>query len=104
MAANSFAVFVTNANILHALDRKTGRTIWTYDLRTIPTSSPAADNHRVVVGMTSGKLIGFNLKKTDALGNEQILTTVLESSKLGDGRTGDDPAVAGDSHRGVWGR
>ncbi len=77
VAANSFAVFATNANILHALDKKTGRRIWTYDLQTIPTSTPAADDHRVVVGMTSGKLIGFNLKKKDAQNNEQILTSVL---------------------------
>jgi len=27
VAANSYAVFATNANILHALDKKTGRTI-----------------------------------------------------------------------------
>jgi outer membrane protein assembly factor BamB len=76
VAANSFAIFVTNANILHALDRKSGRRIWRYDLGTIPTSTPACDEDRVMVGMTSGKLIAFNLKGKDKKGGEFILTSV----------------------------
>ena len=79
VAANKFAVFATNANILHSLDRKTGRPIWKYDLSTIPTTTPAADENRVVVGTTSGKIIGFNLKSKDSLGNEHVLTSVLPS-------------------------
>jgi outer membrane protein assembly factor BamB len=77
VAANSFAVFVTNANILHALDKKTGRPIWTYNLGTIPTCTPACDEDRVIVGLTSGKLIAFALKKKDPKGvTEHILTSV----------------------------
>jgi outer membrane protein assembly factor BamB len=77
VAANSYAVFLTNSNFLHCLDKKTGRPIWKYNLGTIPTSSPAADDHRVVVGLTSGKIVGFNLKKKDSKGNETLLPAVL---------------------------
>jgi len=76
VAANSFAVFVTDANILHAFDKKTGRLIWKYDLGTIPTSTPACDEDRVIIGMTSGKIIAFDLKKKDPKGGERILTSV----------------------------
>jgi outer membrane protein assembly factor BamB len=85
VAANSFAVFVTNANILHALDRKTGRPIWKYDLGTIPTSTPACDEDRVIVGMTSGILIGFNVKGKDPKGGERILTSVIPAWKWATG-------------------
>ena len=40
VAANSFAVFVTNANNLYCLDKRTGRLIWQTNLKTIPTSAP----------------------------------------------------------------
>ena len=56
VAANSYAVYVTNANYFHALDKKTGRPIWKHNLGTIPTSSPACDEDRVMVGLTSGKI------------------------------------------------
>jgi len=79
VAANSYAVFVTNANIVHALDKKTGRPIWKQNLNTIPTSPPACDEDLALVGLTSGMVVGFNLKKRDAKGNESILTTPTEA-------------------------
>jgi outer membrane protein assembly factor BamB len=74
VAANSFAVYVTNADNFFALDKKTGRTTWKYDLDTIPTSPPACDEERAMVGMTTGMLFGFNLKQRDDKGNERIVT------------------------------
>jgi outer membrane protein assembly factor BamB len=79
VAANSFAVYVTNANILLALDKKTGRRIWQHNLGTIPTSSPACDENRLMVGMTSGKLTTLNLRATDAKGNTTILSAPSEA-------------------------
>jgi outer membrane protein assembly factor BamB len=73
VASNSYATFATNANILHALDKRTGRPIWTQNLNTIPTSPPACDENQVSVGLTSGKVIAFNLKIRDDKGNESIL-------------------------------
>jgi outer membrane protein assembly factor BamB len=73
VASNSFAAFVTNANTLHALDKNTGRPIWKQNLNTIPTSTPACDENQVSVGMTSGRVVGFNLKLRDDKGNESIL-------------------------------
>ena len=72
VASNSWAVFVTNANMLYALDRGSGRTLWKTNLGTMPTSTPACDESRVYVGMTNGILMGFQLKRTDAKGNEFI--------------------------------
>lgn len=77
--ANSYAVYVTNANILHALDKKTGRPVWKFNLGTIPTSTPACDEDRVMVGLTSGRLTTMNLKKTDSKGNTSILLTPYEA-------------------------
>jgi outer membrane protein assembly factor BamB len=74
VAANSYGVYVTNANIFHALDKRTGRPVWRHNLATIPTSSPAADEDLAMVGLTSGMLIGFNLVKRDEKGNATILT------------------------------
>jgi outer membrane protein assembly factor BamB len=70
VAANSFAVFVTNANLFYCLDKKTGRPIWQTNLKTIPASPPAADDDRVMVGMSSGMIRGFQLKVRDAEGNK----------------------------------
>ncbi len=72
VASNSWAVFVTNANMLFALDRGTGRTLWKTNLGTIPTSTPACDESHVYVGMTDGIVVTFQLKKTDSKGNESI--------------------------------
>ena len=79
VAANSFAVFVTNADTLFAIDKKTGRTIWKMGLGTIPTSSPACDEDLAMVGLTTGKIYAYNLKVKDDRGNETILTAPLEA-------------------------
>jgi outer membrane protein assembly factor BamB len=73
--ANSWAVFVTNANFLFALDRGTGRTIWRTSLGTLPTSPPAADESRVLVGLTDSMIKAFRLKSVDTKGNEHIRDT-----------------------------
>jgi outer membrane protein assembly factor BamB len=72
VAANSYAVFLTNANYLFALDRGTGRQLWKLNLGTIPTSTPACDETHVMVGMTTGLLVGLFLKQTDSKGVETI--------------------------------
>jgi len=69
VAANLSAVFVTNANLFYCLDKRTGRLIWQTNLKTIPTSPPAADEDRAMIGMTSGMIRGFHLKVKDAQGN-----------------------------------
>jgi len=74
VAANSYAVFATNANLIYCLDKGTGRLIWQGNLGTLPTSPPAADEDRAMVGLTSGMVRGFKLKGKDSLGKETILT------------------------------
>jgi len=61
-SVNSFAVFLTNMSVLYALDRNTGRTIWSHDLGTLPSSPTACDEERVMVGLNNGKIYGFDLK------------------------------------------
>lgn len=72
VAANSWAVFATNANMLFGLDRGTGRQLWRINLGTLPSSTPACDESRVMVGMTNGMLIAHRLKYLDEKGNEHI--------------------------------
>jgi outer membrane protein assembly factor BamB len=79
VAANSFAVFASNADVLFALDRRTGRTIWRYATDKIPTSPPACDEQRAMIGFATGKIYGYDLKTKDAKGNESILTSPVEA-------------------------
>jgi outer membrane protein assembly factor BamB len=60
-SVNSRLVFVTNSNYLYALDRRTGRIVWELNLGIVPTSPTAADESRVMVGLSNGKLQAFNL-------------------------------------------
>jgi outer membrane protein assembly factor BamB len=79
VTANSFAVFVTNADTFFALDRRTGRPIWKYDFGTIPTSAPVCNEELAIVGLTTGKVFGFTLKHRDDNGKETILTSPQEA-------------------------
>jgi outer membrane protein assembly factor BamB len=74
-AANSWAVFATNANMLYALDRGTGRPIWRTNLATLPSSSTACDESHVMVGLSNGMIAAFRLKDVDNKGNERIRDT-----------------------------
>ena len=78
-SVNSFGVFVTAFNRLFALDRRTGRTIWSVELRSLPSSSTSCDEDRVFVGLNNGKIYGYNLKVKDENGaNERISETPIE--------------------------
>lgn len=61
-AVNSYAVFAANLNQLYCLDRRTGTVIWVKQLDSLPSAPSTADEDRVMVGFSSGKLFGFNLK------------------------------------------
>jgi len=60
-SANSKLVFVTNANYLHALDRGTGRTVWSENLGGLPSSPTACGEEYAMVGLQSGMFIGYSL-------------------------------------------
>jgi outer membrane protein assembly factor BamB len=79
VASNSFAVFVSNADNFFALDKATGRTIWRYDLGRIPTSTPACDENRAMLGLKTGKIYAFDLKVKDEKGKESLLTKPVEA-------------------------
>jgi len=87
VASNSFAVFVTNADVFFALDKRTGRTIWKYAMGKIPTSSPACDEQRAMVGFADGKIYAYDLKIKDDKGNESILTAPQEAWNWATGGT-----------------
>jgi len=57
-------VFGTSANILTALDRRTGRQIWKVDLHALPSCGTACDDDRVMVGLANGRLVGYSLRET----------------------------------------
>ncbi len=78
-SANSFAVFVTNLNQLYALDRQTGRLIWAQELPALPSSSTAADEERVMVGLSNGKIYAYTLKTPDEKKNMVISGKPIEA-------------------------
>jgi outer membrane protein assembly factor BamB len=61
-SVNSASVFVTNFQDLFSLDRETGRIRWKYRLEAMPSTATAADEERVMVGLATGKLVGFTAK------------------------------------------
>ncbi len=77
-SGNSFAVFVTNLNMLYALDRRTGRPIWQFDLQKLPTSSTSCDEDHVYVGLNDGKIYGYTLRVKDTKGNSVVLAQPAE--------------------------
>ena len=58
-SVNSTTVFVTSANLMFALDRESGRTMWRYDLGVLPSSATACDEKLAMVGLTNGKLVAL---------------------------------------------
>ncbi|HWT79640.1 MAG TPA: PQQ-binding-like beta-propeller repeat protein, partial [Candidatus Methylomirabilis sp.] len=61
VSSNSYAVFGTSADVLIALDRKTGRLIWKKALGTIPTCGTVCDEDRVMVGTMDGRVDAYSL-------------------------------------------
>jgi len=70
-AANSSMVFAANTGVLYALDRQTGRELFKVQIESVsggkPTASlasgpPAADEDTVLIGLTSGKVVGYAAK------------------------------------------
>jgi outer membrane protein assembly factor BamB len=70
-SVNSDTVFVANSNELYALDRATGRVIWNKEMGSQPSSSTAADETRVMIGLESGKLVVYDTKTGKELWNIQ---------------------------------
>ena len=79
-SVNSYAVYVTNSNELFALDRKTGRQIWKGELSGQPSSSTAADEAHVMVGLDSGKLVTFDAQTGRVNEKQNLLTNARVSS------------------------
>jgi outer membrane protein assembly factor BamB len=78
VSSNSYAVFGTCANILTALDRRTGKVMWRYDLTALPSCGTVCDEDRVMVGLLTGKVRAFNLRQTDDRGRTEILKVPVE--------------------------
>lgn len=83
---NSTAVFVTNSNQLFCLDRGTGRINWKKELGSRPSSSTAADDERVMVGLESGKLVCLDaktsLEKWNIQSNSRVSSHPVMADKL----------------------
>jgi outer membrane protein assembly factor BamB len=79
VAANSFAVFASNADTFFALDKKTGRPIWKNGMGTIATTEPACNEELAMVGLQTGKLYAYTLRHHDDKGNVSILTAPEEA-------------------------
>jgi len=78
VSSNSYLVFGTSADLLNALDRKTGRHVWTSHLGTIPTCGTVAAVDRVMVGTLDGKVLGYSLKAKNPKGEMKIRDKPVE--------------------------
>ncbi|WP_337177473.1 PQQ-binding-like beta-propeller repeat protein [Paludisphaera sp.] len=85
ISQNSYAVFASSANVLTALDRHTGRTIWRHGLGSSPTSGTTADDDHVVVGMGTGMLRCFDLREEEGDRPVKIRSTPKLSWNLATG-------------------
>ena len=72
VSSNSYAVFGTSADVLLALDRKTGRLIWKKALGTIPTCGTVCDEDRVMVGTLDGRVDAYSLREKGPKGVMKI--------------------------------
>ena len=79
VSSNSFAVFGTCANMLSALDRGTGKTMWKIDLGAIPSCGTVSDDDHVMVGLSTGKVRAFSLRETIGKGKPQIRKVPVEA-------------------------
>jgi hypothetical protein len=61
VSVNKDRVFATNATTLHALDRDTGRTIWTKKLDGAPSSATSANDKLVAIGLKSGRVVAYSI-------------------------------------------
>ena len=73
VSSNSFAVFTSNSNLILALDRDTGRTIWKANMSTIPTSGTACDERNIIVGMNTGMINCYRLRDEKGKDPDKIL-------------------------------
>jgi outer membrane protein assembly factor BamB len=62
VSSNKYAVFGTCANMLMALDRRTGRQLWQVDLGAMPSCGTACDEDLAIVGLTTGRITGYKLR------------------------------------------
>lgn len=69
VSVNSTLAFVTNLSTLHAIDRRTGRSVWTAELEDVAATSTGADEDLVMVGLRSGKLVAYNARAIPSDGN-----------------------------------
>ena len=76
-AANSSLVFVASANFLFALDRATGRPVWTENLSLAPSSPVACDEDEVMVGLSTGQVVAFRSTDKYPLWNWQTNGPVI---------------------------
>ncbi len=77
VATNARMVFVTSSTYLFALDRRTGRTIWRVELPGQPSSPTGADETRAMIGLSSGKLMAFDVSNGSPLWNWQTEGPIL---------------------------
>jgi outer membrane protein assembly factor BamB len=78
VSSNSYAVFGTCADVLSALDRRTGRLIWRTHLGAVPSCGTVADDDRVLVGTLEGRVNSYSLREKGAKGDMKIRTAPAE--------------------------
>jgi outer membrane protein assembly factor BamB len=66
-SSNSTTVFMTNSNVIYALDRADGRVKWSATMEHLPASPTSCDEDHVYVGLRAGKLLCYDARTGAAL-------------------------------------
>jgi outer membrane protein assembly factor BamB len=70
---NDDLVLLVSGTSMTALQKFSGKMVWTFTLPSSPSTSPGMDDERVYVGARDGSVYAFNLKRIKTLFNEGLL-------------------------------
>ncbi|MCX6637775.1 MAG: PQQ-binding-like beta-propeller repeat protein, partial [Acidobacteria bacterium] len=74
------------ASLVHALDAKTGKAVWTYAARARVDSSPAVSGERVFFGAHNGRLTALDLQSGKQLWQFEAGAALTASPAIAAGR------------------
>lgn len=73
VVSNESLALVVMGSTLYAIEKHTGKTLWTLVLPGQPSTAPGVDDQQVYVGMLDGSVYAFSLRKVRQLYQEQRL-------------------------------
>jgi outer membrane protein assembly factor BamB len=70
-------IFIAGLNEVRAVDRSSGKTLWSKSVDATLSGGPASDGKRVVVGSLDGSVMAFDAKDGELLWSSEVTSEVL---------------------------